>query len=139
MVEPEHKPPEQKLSPWKQFLEDLSWDITFVRAFGNLFLGILYEEGKGVKSGWFAFIIFTVIAFWGGFHYSERNIDAKLSGITNYFGGELGKRDADISNLKGQLCDAKQDRDKYQMMLAPFEAMAIAKIGGGIPPLFSSI
>jgi len=114
MVEPEDKPPEQKLSPWKQFLEDLSWDITFVRAFGNLFLGILYEEGKGVKSGWFAFIIFTVIAFWGGCHYSERNIDEKLSGITNYFGGELSKSESRITSLKDELDDAKRDRDKYQ-------------------------
>jgi hypothetical protein len=109
MSEPDGQPPEKKLSPWKQFLEDVSWDIWFFRAFWNLLLGLFFEEGKAVKSGWFAFAVFTVIAFWGGCHYSERNIDEKLSGITNYFGGELAKRDAEISNLKGQLSDSKTD------------------------------
>jgi hypothetical protein len=127
MAESDDKPPEKKLSPWKQFLEDVSWDIWFFRAFGNLLFGLFFEEGKAVKSGWFAFAVFTVIAFWGGCHYSERNIDAKLSGITNYFSGELDKKEADISELRGELSDAKADRDKNQLMLAPFQAMAIAK------------
>jgi hypothetical protein len=125
MQEPVGKPPEKKLSPWKQFLEDVSWDIWFFRAFGNLLLGLFFEEGKAVKSGWFAFAVFTVIAFWSGCHYSERNIDAKLSDITNYFGGILAKKESDISELKGALANVKADRDKNQLLLAPFQAAAL--------------
>jgi hypothetical protein len=127
MSEPEQEPPEKKLSRWKQFMEDASWDIPGARAFGNLFLGIFVQEGKAVKSGWIAFLVFTVLAFWGGCHYSDEKIDAKLAGITNYFSGELAKKETEISTLKGEWSDAKQERDKYQLMLAPFEAMAIAK------------
>jgi hypothetical protein len=109
MAESDSKPPEKKLSPWKQFLEDVSWDILFFRAFGNLLLGIFFEEGKAVKSGWFAFVVFTVIAFWGGCYYSARNIDAKFSAATNYFGSELAKKENEISALKGRLADSKTD------------------------------
>jgi hypothetical protein len=125
MAKPEQEPPDKKTSPWKQFIEDASWDIPGARAFGNLFLAIFILEGKAVKNGWIAFFVFTLIAFWGGCHYSERNIDTKLSGITNYFGGILAKRESDISELKGQLSEVKQERDKYQLMLAPFQAAAL--------------
>ncbi|MGA2179942.1 MAG: hypothetical protein ABSH15_10225 [Verrucomicrobiota bacterium] len=125
MAEPEQEPSEKKLSPWRQFIEDASWDIPGARALGNLFLAIFVLEGKAVKNGWIAFLVFTVCAFWGGCHYSEQKIDSKLAGITNYFSVELNKRNFQISELKEQIADAKQDRDKYQMMLAPFQAAAL--------------
>ncbi len=115
MAEPE-KPAEEKLSPNQQVIEDLSWDIPFGRTIGNFFI----REGKAVKNGWLAVAVIVGIAVIITHSRTEGDIDAKLSGLTNYFNGE-------ISNFKGQLADAKQDRDKYQMMLAPFEAMAIVK------------
>ena len=104
MAEPD-KPPDQKLSPWKQFLEDASWDILFFRAFWNLLLEVFFEEGKAVRSGWFAFALFTGIAFWGGWHYSERHIDEKFASITNDFSGKLKQQDDKILELNGQLAD----------------------------------
>jgi hypothetical protein len=73
-----------------------------------------------VKHGWFAFVVFMGLAVWITHSRTESGIDAKISGITNYFNGQ-------ISNLTGQLADARHDRDHYQEMLAPFEAFAIAK------------
>src|ERR1035438_4366694 len=52
---PEHQEP--KLPPWKQFWEDLSWDIPTARAFGNLLLGFSTAEGKAVKNGCFAILV----------------------------------------------------------------------------------
>jgi hypothetical protein len=127
MAEPEEKPPEKEPSVWKQFLEDLSWDVPFARAFGNLLLRLFVAEGKAVRHGWFAFVVFIGVAVWITHSRTEGDIDEKLSGITNYFSGQISGLNNQLSDLKGQLKDARQDRDKYQMMLAPFEAMAIAK------------
>jgi hypothetical protein len=99
------KLPEQKTTPNQQAIEDLSWDIVFFRTVWNFFV----REGKVVKNGWVAIIIIVGISVW----------------ITHLI--TKGSTDDVISNLKGQLADAKQDRDKYQVMLAPFEAMALAK------------
>jgi hypothetical protein len=115
-MEESDKPPEEKPTPNQQAVEDLSWDIPFARTIGNFFI----REGKAVKNGWLAVAIIAGITFWLTHSLTEVNIDTEISGVTNYFNGE-------ISNLRGQLTDAKQDRDKYQVMLAPFEAMAIAK------------
>jgi hypothetical protein len=126
MAEPDKLPepsPEQKPTPTQQAVEDISWDIPFARTILNTFV----KEGKAVKSGWLAFAVIAGITFWITHSWTESGVDAKISTATNYLSGELSKMGTEISNLKGQLTDAKQDRDKYQMMLAPFEAMAIAK------------
>ena len=120
MSGPEDKPPEKELSIWKQFIEDLSWDVPFLRAFGNLSLRLFVAEGKAVRHGWFAFVVLMGLSIWITHSRTESGIDAKLSGITNNFNGQ-------ISDLKGQLHDAKEERDKFQLMLSPFEALAIAK------------
>jgi tetratricopeptide (TPR) repeat protein len=112
MATSDDKPPE-KFSPFKQFWEDISWDITFFRALWNLLLSIFYAEGKAVKAGWFAYAVFMTIAFWGGCHYSERHIDEKMSSITNYFNGELGKRDSKIDELNGRI-SAMNDESERQ-------------------------
>ena len=48
------------------------------------------------------------------------NLKTEIADTNSYFVGEF-------NNLKGQLADAKHDRDHYQEMLAPFEAYALAK------------
>jgi hypothetical protein len=105
MPEPSENLPEQKPTPNQQAIEDLSWDIPFFRTFWNFFI----QEGKAVKHGWVAVAIIAGISIWITHSCTKSGTDDK------------------ISNLKGQLTDAKQERDKYQMMLAPFEAYAIAK------------
>jgi hypothetical protein len=116
MADSEEKPPEQKPTPTQEALEELSWEIPFVRTIKPFFI----KEGKAVKSGWVAVIVIICIAVFFTHHFTVNGIDVEISNLTNSFNGQ-------ISELKGQLADAKQDRDKYQMMLAPFQAMAIAK------------
>jgi hypothetical protein len=109
-------PAEPTLTPNQQAIEDISWDFPFVRVVWNFFI----REGKAVKNGWVAVSIIVLIAVYLTRSCTKGDIDSKISDITNSFNGK-------ISAFKGQLTDAKQDRDKYQVMLAPFEAMAIAK------------
>jgi hypothetical protein len=40
-------------TPNQQAIEDLSWDIPFVRTIGNFFI----RDGKAVKNGWLAVAI----------------------------------------------------------------------------------
>ena len=114
------KPPdstkEPNLTPNQQAIEDLSWDIPFARPVWNFFV----REGKAVKNGWVAVLIIAAIVFWFTHSWTQDGVDAKISGLENSFKSQ-------ISEIKGQLDDAKQDRDKYQLLLAPFQAMAIAK------------
>ena len=116
MVEPDGKPPEQKPTPNEEAVDDLLWDIPFARPIWKFFV----REGKAVKHGWVAVAVIVGITVWFTYSRTESEIDAKISELTNDFNSQ-------ISDLKGQLTEAKQDRDKYQLMLAPFEAMAIAK------------
>lgn len=62
MAEPEVKPPEQKLTPNQQAIEDLSWDILFFRTIWNFFV----REGKIVKNGWLAIAVIVGISVSGG-------------------------------------------------------------------------
>jgi hypothetical protein len=105
MAESDDKPPEQKLTPNQQAIEDLSWDIIFFRTIWNFFV----REGEVVKNDWLAIFVIVGIAVWITHSVTKSGIDDT------------------VSNLKGQLTEAKADRDKNQLMLAPFEAMAIAK------------
>ena len=120
---PPEQTPEQKPTPNQQAIEDLSWDIPFARTILNFFI----REGKAVKNGWLAVGIIVGITIYCTRSCTEGDVDAQISAATNYFGGELLKKENETSYIKGQLTDAKQERDKYQLMLAPFEAMAIAK------------
>jgi hypothetical protein len=116
MAKSDDKPPEQKPTLNQEAVDDLLWDIPFARPIWKLFV----REGKAVKTGWVAFVVIVGITFYFTHSWTEGDVDKKISDATNYFGGV-------VSDLKGQLSDAKQDRDKYQMMLAPFEAFAMAK------------
>jgi hypothetical protein len=60
-----------------------------------------------VKNGWVAVALMVGIAIWITHSVTKSGINDKMS------------------DLKGQLTDAKQDRDKYQTMLAPFQAAAL--------------
>lgn len=116
MSELPEKQPEQKPTPNQETVDDLLWEIPFARPIWKFFV----REGKAVKNGWVAVAVVVGITVWITYSKTAAGIDARVSGLTNYFNGE-------ISGLKGQLSEAKQDRDKYQMLLAPFEAMAISK------------
>ena len=101
---PSGKPPEErKPTANEQAIEDLSWDVPFFRTIWNFFI----REGKAVKNGWVAVLIIVGIAVWG-----------TRSCTSDSFKDN-------ILDLKGQLFDAKQDRDKFQIMLAPFQAAAL--------------
>jgi hypothetical protein len=123
MSESDNRPPEQKPTPTQEAVDDLLWDIPFARPIWKFFV----REGKAVKHGWVAVAVIVVITVYFTHRWTEGDVDAKISAATNYFGGVLAKKESEISELKGELADAKQDRDKYQLMIAPFEAMAIAK------------
>ena len=73
-----------------------------------------------MKHGWVAVVVIVGITAWLTHSWTEAGVDAKIAGLTNNFNNQ-------ISELKGELTDAKRDRDHYQELLAPFEAMAIAK------------
>jgi hypothetical protein len=126
MAEPDklpEPPKEQKPTLTEQAIEDLSWEIPGARFLLNFFI----REGKVVKNGWLAFAVIVGITIWLTHSWTNRDVDSKISTATNYISGELAKKETKISTLKGELSDAKQDRDKYQLLLAPFEAMAISK------------
>jgi len=114
MAEPDDKPPEQKPTPNAESIDEALWEIPFARSVKPFFI----QEGKAVKNGWVAIIIVVSIAVWQTHHWTSSGIDTEKSNITNYFIGQ-------ISELKGQLSDAKQERDKYQLMVVPFQAAAL--------------
>jgi len=116
MAESENNQPEKKISPNRNFVKDCVEYIPFAKPVWNFFI----REGKAVRNGWLAFAVIAGFFFWWGHSHAERNVDSKLSGTTNYFSGR-------IDGLNDELKDAKHDRDHYQEMLAPFQAMAIAK------------
>lgn len=61
------------------------------------------------------------------FNDIARNLTNTIEATNSYYISKIGKLRDSISELNGELTDAKQDRNHYQEMLAPFEAMAIAK------------
>jgi hypothetical protein len=116
MSEPSPKPEEPKPTHNQQAWDDFLWEIPFARPIWNYFV----REGKAVKNGWVSVAIIVGVAVFLTRSCALSGVDERFSDVTNSFS-------SDISNLKGQLADAMRDRDKYQTMLAPFEAMAIAK------------
>jgi hypothetical protein len=99
------KPQESKPTQTQETLEELSWDIPLFRTIKTFFI----REGKAVRNGWLAVLIIVAITIWQTHSWTKSETDEK------------------ISDLKGQLTDAKHDRDHYQELLAPFEAYAMAK------------
>jgi hypothetical protein len=90
----------------------------------------LGEKMPGVKlKRWVVFLLLTIgLATLGSYfvHRADKSsFDSKISSTNVFYAGELAKKENDISKLEGQLSDAKSDRDKYQMMLAPFQAAAL--------------
>jgi hypothetical protein len=114
MAESDIKPPEQKPTPNQEAVDDLLWDIPFARPIWKFFV----REGKAVRHGWVAVAVIVVIAVYFTRLWTKGDVDKNISDATNYFGGVA-------LDLRGQLSDAKQDRDKYQLMLAPFQAAAL--------------
>jgi uncharacterized membrane-anchored protein YhcB (DUF1043 family) len=90
-------------TPQKQFLHTLIDELPHAKAIQ----GFIYREGKAVWNGWIVFGIIAAIVAW--FAFSK--------------GYDFGAKK--LESVQGELKDAKQDRDKYQMMLAPFQAMAM--------------
>jgi len=93
---------EQKPTPNEQAIEDLSWDVPFLRTIGNFFI----REGKAVKNGWVAVAILCGITLFVTYSCTSDSAKEKLSGV------------------QSELRDAKQDRDKYFNALQPWQAMA---------------
>lgn len=99
----ESKPPEKPPSPNLKAIEDLSWEIPG----GQTVLNFFVREGKAVKNGWLAISIMIGLTVW----------------ITRSCTKE--RMNEQVSELRGQLQDAKQDRDTARTMLAPFQAAAL--------------
>ena len=87
----------------KKFVEDVLMELPYAKAIRNYF----FREGKAFYDGFLVFAILAGLIGWfaalKGYEYGAKNLES----------------------TKGELKDAKQDRDKYQLMLAPFQAMAI--------------
>jgi hypothetical protein len=114
MAESDDNKPEKKPTRSEEDIDDVLWEIPFARPIWKFFV----REGKAVKNGWVAVAVIVGVAVYFTHHWTNSDVDAKISDATNYFGGV-------ISDLKGQLTDAKSDRDKYELMLAPFQAAAL--------------
>ena len=54
-----------------------------------------------------------------------RNLSNRIDLINSDYTTKAGQLHDTISGLNSQLTDAKQERDKYQLMLAPFQAAAL--------------
>lgn len=90
----------------------------------------LGEKMPGVKlKRWVVFCLLTIgLAALGSYlvHRADKSsFDSKVTSTNAFYAGELAKKESDISNLEGQLFDAKSERDKNQMLLAPFQAAAL--------------
>jgi len=82
-------------------------------------------------------LMFAATCYLGARHHSQRQAIEKkaetdLTTTTNHYEKMVSDLDqitnsqfAQMSDLHGQLTEAKADRDKYQMMLAPFQAAAL--------------
>ena len=118
--QPDKKPAEElpgkPISENEQAIEDLSWDIPFFRTVWNFFV----REGQAVKNGWLAVLIMVGISVFVTRDCSREKMDEKIAEAKKEYENKS-------SELSGELIDAKRDRDKFQMMLAPFEAYALAK------------
>jgi hypothetical protein len=116
MAEQNENPSEQKPTRNQETIDDLLWEIPFARPVWNFFV----REGKAVKSGWVAVLLMVGLAIWITHSKTTSGVDGEISDITNAFNGQ-------ISDLKGQLGEARHESEHYEEMLAPFQAMAIAK------------
>jgi hypothetical protein len=125
MAKSDNKPPEQKPTPTQEAVDDLLWEIPFARPIWKFFV----REGKAVKHGWVAVAVIVAIVVFFTHRWTEGDVDAKILTATNYFGGVLAKKESDISALKGQLAEAKEELNKCQLTLTPYQALTIAKLG----------
>src|ERR1017187_1530091 len=90
----------------------------------------LGEKMPGVKlKRWVVLLLLTIclaaLGIYFVHHADKSTFDSKISSTNIFYAGKLAKNENEISNLKGQLSDAKADRDKNQLMLAPFQAAAL--------------
>lgn len=108
--EPEKQPDEKEKSPSRIFLEEVAETLPYAKPIRKF----VHREGKAIYDG---FIVFGILA-----------ILLALYAFSKGYGFGASK----LESVKGELKDAKQDRDKYQIMLAPFQAMAI-KIYTNVP------
>jgi len=104
--EPEKQPEKTEKAgktPNQQFVEDFVSEFPYAKPI----LKYIRREGRAIYDG---FIVFGIIALIIGWFAFSKGYD---------YGAKA------LETTKGELKDAKGDRDKYQLMLAPFQAMAI--------------
>ena len=124
--EPQDKASEQKRTPNQQAVEDASWDIPGFRTILNL----LYSEGQFVRNGWIAILVvigMTVFFTWSCTRDAYKDKISDLKDDAEKANQERDQIKNKLSEKDGEIADARHDRDHYQEMLAPFEALALAK------------
>ena len=89
--------------------------------FGTQIKEFFFPDGKHLRNDWLVIVIVIGLSVYGGLVYETHILNPKITKLTD----SVKLKDDAISELKGELKDAKQDRDKYQLQLAPFQAMAI--------------
>jgi hypothetical protein len=109
------EPAKKNNDPQKKFFWEVveqQWPIVkLIRAY-------IRREGKAIWDGW---MFFGILALLGGCFTCSLGYEWGTKKL------ETVRKDDNkqIDTLAGQLKDAKQERDKNQLLLAPFQAMAI--------------
>jgi len=114
-VEREKETPEEPTLN-QQVIHDVAEKVPFHKTFKLLF----FRDKKFVKEGFLVFLLIAVLSAFAGYKWEKSRADSEMAGVRQ--GNEKM-----VNQLKGELSATKQDRDKYQILLAPYEAYALAK------------
>jgi hypothetical protein len=82
---------------------------------GKLIMIFLFREGKAVRNGWLAILLIC-----------GASVFVTYACTKNAMEGKLAEQKQKLDESNGELVDSKHDRDKYQELLAPFEARALS-------------
>ena len=86
---------------------------------------VFFPDGKHLANGWFV-ILLLLIAFASGGYGIGYEVKAYFANSEyTTLSDKLANLNDEYSDLNGKYLDAKQERDKYQQLLAPFEAAAL--------------
>jgi hypothetical protein len=104
---PEAPKAENPSSDSKALIKDVTDILKAKVPFSKPAETFLFSNGRGLREGAIGFLVIAAIlsffVFIGGYHLGANKLD----------------------EVKGELKEAKQDRDKYELELSPFQAMAI--------------
>jgi len=113
--------PSDKPTPNQQIIDEGLNKVPFGKPLKEFF----FSEGKAARQGWLVFLVVAGLTLAVTHHFETKSHETAMSATNSYFGNRLAALNQQVSDTEKAKEEIKQERDKAQLMLAPFQALAI--------------